>query len=576
MKKILFTLSLVAFSWMLFAAGGIIVWGSPHPHVQSQVPAGEDFIAIDGGKDFALALRADGSIVAWGANNAVTSSVPTGTGFTAISAGQDHALALKSDGSIVAWGKNNKGQGSSPTGTGYTAISAGIEHNLAIKSDGTIYGWGNSANGRLNIPAGTFRAIAAGNMYSIAIKSNGELAGWGSAYNGELNLPAGNDFVEVKARFLHAIARKNDGSLVGWGNNHDNANAPSGYYKDFAVGWQGNVAIRNDDYLYSWGNLWVLRNEQLPQWVRDLGLSKVAAGDNYFLGITGDNDSDGDGVADDLDAYPNDPNRAYNMYYPQGSADGWGTLAFEDMWPQMGDYDFNDLVLGYQLKLVLNADMKVKDIIGSILLKAVGASYQNAFAIEFPFPASNITSFSSLGNGVAYDMPISEAGAHSILKVISNTSDFVGILSNDIYWNTQMSQPNYPPIPLSFTLSLDSPLDMNTLPDWGIWNPFLQVNRVAGHEIHLPGYPPTIFANESLFGTVDDSTDSGLNRYYISNSNLPWALDVPYPWKHPQEHKQISHAYLGFTNWAQSGGSVYLNWYELIPAQVNMNYIYNP
>ncbi|MDD3535773.1 MAG: LruC domain-containing protein [Candidatus Cloacimonetes bacterium] len=576
MKKILITLCLIASLVSLFAAGGIVVWGSPHPHVQSGVPAGEDFIAIDGGKDFAIALKSDGSLVAWGANSQITSNVPSGTGFTAISAGEDHALALKSDGSIVAWGKNNKGQATSPTGTGYTAISAGIEHNLAIKSDGTIYGWGNAGNDRLNIPAGTYRAIAAGNMYSIAIKSNGELVGWGSAYNGELDLPAGNDFIEVKARFLHAVARKSDGSLVGWGNNYDNANAPSGTYKGYAVGWQGNIAIKSDDYLYSWGNLWMLKNEQMPQWVRDLGLSTVAAGDKFFLGITSDNDRDGDGVANDLDAYPDDPDRAYNMYYPQGSADGWGTLAFEDLWPQMGDYDFNDLVMGYQLKLVLNAQMKVKDIIGSFLLKAVGASYQNAFAIEFPFAASNIASLSSLGNGVAYDMPITEAGAYSILKVISNTSDFVGVLSNDIYWNTQMGQPHYPPIPLSFELTLDAPLDLNSLPEWGIWNPFLQVNRAAGHEIHLPGYPPTMYADETLFGTLDDDTNLGLKRYYLSKNNLPWALDVPYPWKHPQEHKQITHAYLGFTNWAQSGGNEYQNWYELIPAQVNMNCIYNP
>ncbi len=49
-------------------------------------------------------------------------------------------------------------------------------------------------------------------------------------------------------------------------------------------------------------------------------------------------DSDGDGIPDHFDDFPSDPAMAFNNYYPCDAA--YGTLAFEDMWPGKGDYDF--------------------------------------------------------------------------------------------------------------------------------------------------------------------------------------------------------------------------------------------
>jgi alpha-tubulin suppressor-like RCC1 family protein len=51
----------------------------------------------------------------------------------AISAGTAHSLALKNDGTVVAWGDNSSGQTNLPVGlTNVTAISAGGSHNLAV------------------------------------------------------------------------------------------------------------------------------------------------------------------------------------------------------------------------------------------------------------------------------------------------------------------------------------------------------------------------------------------------------------------------------------------------------------
>lgn len=77
--------------------------------------------AIAAGNAFSLALLADGSVWAWGANThnvlGVTggarpsaSPVPGLSDVTAIAAGEYHALALKSDGTVWAWGRNINGQ----------------------------------------------------------------------------------------------------------------------------------------------------------------------------------------------------------------------------------------------------------------------------------------------------------------------------------------------------------------------------------------------------------------------------------------------------------------------------------
>src|SRR5690606_6148145 len=97
-------------------------------------------------------------------------------------------------------------------------------------------------------------------------------------------------------------------------------------------------------------------------------------------------DQDGDGVSDVLDEFPTDPNRAFINYFP--SQNNWGTLAFEDQWPDMGDYDLNDLVVNYRYAFISNAQNNVVDLNADFNVVAVGASFENGFGVEFPFSAS--------------------------------------------------------------------------------------------------------------------------------------------------------------------------------------------
>jgi hypothetical protein len=97
---------------------------------------------------------------------------------TAVAAGQAHSVALKRDGTVVAWGCGapfSYGQCSVPSGlAGVTAIAAGYFHSLALKSDGTVVAWGCGFGfdyGQCSAPGGLSRvaAIAAGDYDSLAL-----------------------------------------------------------------------------------------------------------------------------------------------------------------------------------------------------------------------------------------------------------------------------------------------------------------------------------------------------------------------------------------------------------------------
>src|SRR5690606_31429022 len=86
-------------------------------------------------------------------------------------------------------------------------------------------------------------------------------------------------------------------------------------------------------------------------------------------------DSDNDNVPDATDLFPNDPERAGEFFFP--GASNFATIAFEDLWPGVGDFDFNDLVMDYRLRWITNADNEIKDIEIDYKVRAIGAGFKS-------------------------------------------------------------------------------------------------------------------------------------------------------------------------------------------------------
>lgn len=106
-----------------------------------------------------------------------------------IEAGTRHVLALKADGTVVAWGKNDVGQLNVPAGlVNVVKISTISFTNLAIRSDGTFVMWGNNLNHQMNIPAGVTNIVSGAPSFydTVVILPDGSLRQWGDFATGTL------------------------------------------------------------------------------------------------------------------------------------------------------------------------------------------------------------------------------------------------------------------------------------------------------------------------------------------------------------------------------------------------------
>jgi IPT/TIG domain/Regulator of chromosome condensation (RCC1) repeat len=238
------------------AQSQVICWGRAD---QCSPPTNlVDAIQVSAGSYHSLALKIDGSVVAWGWNNFGQISTPESLdSVSQVSAGSWHSLALRQNSTVVAWGRNDDGQCNVPAGLmGVTQVAAGAGHTLCLRADGSLVGWGaqipppitsvkqiathiswhsaalladNSVVcwglndvGQCTVPAdlGPVQQIAVGERHTMALLSSGTVRVWGSNSYGQLNIPTGLANVKaISGGGFHSIAMSQTGNAVCWGSN---------------------------------------------------------------------------------------------------------------------------------------------------------------------------------------------------------------------------------------------------------------------------------------------------------------------------------------------------------------------
>jgi alpha-tubulin suppressor-like RCC1 family protein len=230
-----------------------------------------DWVQVSGGLAHSLAVRANGTLWAWGNNglgrlgdNTITnrsSPVSVVGGFTEwvqASGGGFHSLGVRANGSLWAWGNNGSGRlgdnttvaKSSPVSvvggfTDWIQASAGASHSLAVRANGTLWAWGVNG-GRLgdntivsrsspvSVVGGFTDWIQAscGYNHSLGVRSNGSLWAWGFNGQGRLGdntivsksspvsvVGGFTDWVQASAGAAHSIGVRANGTLWAWGYN---------------------------------------------------------------------------------------------------------------------------------------------------------------------------------------------------------------------------------------------------------------------------------------------------------------------------------------------------------------------
>ncbi len=265
-------------------------------------------------------------------------------------------------------------------------------------------------------------------------------------------------------------------------------------------------------------------------------------------------DTDGDGVPDDQDDYPDDATKAFNNYFPGENT--WATLAFEDLWPGQGDYDFNDLVMKYNFNQITNSSNRVVEIVGTFNPIHEGATLINGFAFQLPVDATSVESVSG------YNL------TGTSITLNANGTEANQTLANIVVFDqTEVNIGNTLVVAIKFNTSID-PVVLGSAP----YNPYLIINEQLGKEVHLADFAPTALADPSFFGTADD-TSNPPSRYYKTANNLPWGINIVYDFVWPLESRQITQGYLKFGPWAESGGTQFADWYKNIEGYRDNQYL---
>ena len=244
--------------------------GTSVSHTTFQPVSGiTNVVQVSAGFYHSVARKADGTVWTWGLDylgrlgtgpdtgDALTpAQVTTLANVVSVSAGGGHTLALRADGTVWAWGENTYGQLGDGTNdarffpvqvaglTDVVEVSAGYDHSLARKRDGSVWAWGSNYGGHLGDGTTTDRSnpvrvvglsgvvqISAGNTFSTALTSDGSVWVWGANYDAQLGdgtfdqqtvperLSGLANVAQISAGFAHTLALKADGSVVAWGRN---------------------------------------------------------------------------------------------------------------------------------------------------------------------------------------------------------------------------------------------------------------------------------------------------------------------------------------------------------------------
>jgi len=246
------------------------------------------------------------------------------------------------------------------------------------------------------------------------------------------------------------------------------------------------------------------------------------------------------------------------------------SLLFEDMWPTLGDFDFNDLVVDYNWLITSNtSDNRVTKAVYTFKLRAMGAGNNNGFGFQLDgIPGSAIASVK--GNRITgslhkFNPNGTEVGPTAATVLVFDQGKALMKNGTSSYVNTEVNAPIIAPVTIKIEVEFSPSASVTLTQLQQAFNPFLVINQNRGKEVHLAGRQPTALATAALFGTGDDNSVGGASRYYRSKENFPWALNIPSSVPYPTERTRLPQAFLQFANWVNTAGAQSADWYENKP-----------
>ena len=218
-----------------------------------------------------------------------------------------------------------------------------------------------------------------------------------------------------------------------------------------------------------------------------------------------------------------------------------GTLMFEDMYPQLGDYDFNDFVALYNLRILYKysrGKYYAHKMCISVQIRAVGGIYKYEPYIRLTkVKADNIIIETTEKNVKSIKGPNGEA----IISYKSPTPP-----SGYKYYNTEKNEMTKPDKFKEIWITFKNPIEYEDVMDKNYNIDMYIAKENHKQEIHLKGYEPV----------YDQHQD------YADKNNFVWGIRTWGIFDHAIEGKNFLKAYPQFKGWVTSGGKEYKRWWE--------------
>jgi LruC domain-containing protein len=249
-----------------------------------------------------------------------------------------------------------------------------------------------------------------------------------------------------------------------------------------------------------------------------------------------------------------------------------GVYAFEDLWPKMGDYDMNDVVVDFKHEKVMSKssnESKFKIYQENFYL----TTYQNYVTLTSGLamklmtkvkPSSIVMKKIAAGSNEAVEVE------YTVEKDHANTE--LGIKEGYVYYLTNDVKGE---IGSTYILELNYSKGLTSSNDLATVEPFIYRQEADDKqwEVHIPFEAPTGKMNFNYFGKDSDASDySDPNnlKYYVRDSDYPFAFFLSgitidsfknTILRYQNERKEISILYPDFLEWSTSSGIEKTEWY---------------
>ncbi|MBD1582140.1 LruC domain-containing protein [Pseudoalteromonas sp. S16_S37] len=240
------------------------------------------------------------------------------------------------------------------------------------------------------------------------------------------------------------------------------------------------------------------------------------------------------------------------FYYPSNGS--FFVVSYEDSYPQRGDYDFNDLVVGYRVGFGIR-DNQVISLTATGYMIARGASYTHDWYLHIPFSTS-VSAIATIniyqpGSSVQISgYPKSTRLSNAAEMLVFKDSKSLMSIPGFEFANTLQDAPIIQGSKFTVVMHFDTPIPMASIPN-APYDPYLYT-EVTGQEIHLPGNG-TRLSFSANSGNVDTQ--------YKDSQGYPYALVFPEDWLPPIEHVDLGDAYVKFLSYSRGDGSGDTSWY---------------